>query len=174
LPKERQSILRMFRRRLIAWVGCLTISAVISPAAPTGNDWIHGIYTVGSPRPVARTEAEAWHQATTLVENTASAFVLVGTGRSMDPLYRPGTILVIKKPPFNELKRGQTALYRSKAQNVVAHLLVAKVRDGWRVQGLNNNTHDLEAVSPENFVGVVIAAFQPLNSGRQGQLVMLR
>jgi len=164
----------MFRRRLIAWVGCLIFSAVSSPAGQIGDDWIHGVYTVGSPRPVTKTETEAWRQARTLVENTSSAFVLVGMGRSMDPLYHPGTILVIKKSPYNELKRGQTALYRSKAQNVVAHLLVAKVRDGWRVQGLNNNTHDLEAVSPENFVGVVIAAFQPVISGRPGQLVMLR
>ena len=44
---------------------------------------------------------------------------------------------------------------------------------GWRVQGLNNSIPDQEAVSPDNFVGVVIAAFQPLASSSQGPLVAL-
>ena len=104
----------MFRRRLTAWGGLLMFSAVIGLAGETSDAWIHGIYTGGSPRPVAKAEAEAWQQASTLAENTSTAFVLVGTGRSMHPLYRPGTILVMRKPPYGELKRGQTALYRTK------------------------------------------------------------
>jgi len=163
----------MFRQRLCVWVGCLIFSSAVCLAGETSGEWIHGFYTVGSPRPVAKAEAEAWHQASALVESTSTAFVLVGSGSSMNPLYLPGTILVMRKPPYNELKRGQTALYRAKSQNVVAHLLVARVRDGWRVQGLNNPTPDQEAVSPDNFVGVVIAAFQPLASSSQGPLVAL-
>src|SRR5262249_44694435 len=119
-------------------------------------------------------EARANEQASMLAENTPASFVLVGSGLSMHPLYAPGTILVLQKRPFGELKRGETALYRSKQQKVVAHLLVAKTRDGWRVQGLNNAIHDMEPVSPENFVGVVIAAFQPIAPGRPMQLVTLR
>ena len=164
----------MFRRRLTAWGGMLMFSAVIGLAGETSGAWIHGIYTGDSPRPVVTAETEAWQQASALAENTFTAFVLVGSGRSMHPLYGPGTILVMRKPPYGELKRGQTVLYRTKEQKVVAHLLVAKVRDGWRVQGLNNSTHDMEPLSPDNFVGVVIAAFQPTTTGRPVQLVTLR
>ena len=147
---------------------------VFGLAGETSGAWIHGVYTGGSPRPVVTAEAEAWHQASALAENTSASFVLVGSGRSMHPLYSPGTILVLRKSPYGELQRGQTALYRTKGQKIVAHLLVAKVRDGWRVQGLNNSTHDMEPVCQENFVGVVIAAFQPVASGRTGQLVPLQ
>ena len=52
------------------------------------------------------------------------------------------------------------------ARKIVAHVLVAKVRDGWRVAGLNNRDHDMEPVSAANLVGVVIAAFQPLPAAR--------
>jgi len=136
--------------------------------------WIRGIYTGQSPRPVKAAEAEAWQQANILAENTPDAFVLVGLGRSMQPLYAPGTILVLQHLPYAELKRGQTALYRTKQQNVVAHVLVAKARDGWRVQGLNNAIHDMEPVVAENLVGVVVAAFKPVAPARSMQVAMLR
>ena len=136
--------------------------------------WIRGIYTGQSPRPVPAAEAEAWQQASILAENTPAAFVLVGLGRSMQPLYAPGTILVLQQLPYAELKRGQTALYRTKQQNIVAHVLVAKARDGWRVQGLNNAIHDMEPVVAENLVGVVVAAFKPVTPARSMQVAMLR
>jgi len=158
----------------MAWCGLLILSVTISQADESGEAWIRGVYTGRSPRPLAVTEREAWQQASTLAENTPAAFVLVGSGRSMHPLYAPGTILVLQKPPYAELQRGQTALYRTRQQKVVAHLLIARVRDGWRVQGLNNPTHDMEPVSPDNLVGVVIAAFQPMGTGQMVQLANLR
>jgi len=164
----------MFRCRLIAWCGGLIFSAALGVAGDSGEAWIHGFYTGRSPRPVMAAETAAWQQASTLAENTPASFVLVGSGLSMHPLYAPGTILVLRKLPYGELKCGQTALYRTRQQKVVAHLLVAKVRDGWRVQGLNNAVHDMEPVSPDNFVGVVIAAFQPVAARQAMQLVTLR
>ena len=143
-------------------------------AQETGQPWIRGIYTGQSPRPVAAAEADAWQQACILAENTPDTFVLVGLGRSMQPLYAPGTILVLRQLPYAELKRGQTALYRTKQQIVVAHVLVAKARDGWRVQGLNNAIHDMEPVVAENLVGVVVAAFKPVTPARSMQVAMLR
>jgi len=51
----------------------------------------------------------------------------------MQPLYAPGTILVMQLCPYEKLERGQTALYRQQAQQGRrAHVLVAKARDGWR------------------------------------------
>jgi len=128
------------------------------PDAP----WIRGIFTGRSPRAVALTETEAWRRASTAAERTPDSFVLVGSGRSMQPLYAPGTILVLQQFPYELLERGQTVLYRNQARKIVAHVLVAKARDGWRVAGLNNCDHDMELVSAGNIVGVVIAAFAPL------------
>jgi signal peptidase I len=87
--------------------------------------------------------------------------VLVGAGHSMRPLYEAGTILVLRQIPYEQLERGQTVLYRTEQRKVVAHVLVARARDGWRARGLNNPQHDMEPVQPENYVGVVIAAYQP-------------
>lgn len=151
----------------------ITVSAATSQATDPGCSWIHGHFAGRTPRPVAAVETEAWQQASTLAENTPAAFVLVGSGRSMHPLYAPGTILVLQKAAYAELQRGQTALYRTKQQKVVAHLLVAKVRDGWRAQGLNNLTHDMEPVNADNLIGVVIAAFQPVVTGRPGPRVAM-
>lgn len=144
---------------------CLALGVLVAVAAAGGRadePWIHGVYTGESPRPVTLAESEAWHQASTLAEETSGAFVLVGSGRSMQPLYQPGTILVLRQLSFGELKRGQTVLYRNRENKVVAHVLVAKARDGWRARGLNNRMHDMEPVCAENLVGVVVAAYRPV------------
>jgi signal peptidase I len=158
---------------MLQWIGlvCLTIAA--AHASEADAVWIRGVYTGGSPRPVRVTEPEAWQRAAEIADNTPGAFVLVGTGQSMQPLYSPGTVLVLQQLPFGELKRGQTALYRSKGQKIVAHVLVAKARDGWRVQGLNNRIHDMEPVQSENFVGIVVAAFKPVSRTRSVSLAAL-
>lgn len=128
--------------------------------------WIRGIFTGKSPRVVALAETEAWQRASTMAEHAPNSFVLVGSGRSMQPLYAPGTILVLQQFPFELLERGMTVLYRNQASQVVAHVLVARARDGWRTAGLNNPRHDMEAVSAANLVGVVIGAFQPITAAR--------
>lgn len=142
-------------------VGLLFLGAGMQ-AKETDDPWIRGVFTGRSPRAVALVETEAWQHANTVAERTPDSFVLVGSGRSMHPLYAPGTILVLQQFPYELLERGQTVLYRNQAHKIVAHVLVAKARDGWRVAGLNNPQHDPEPVSPDNLVGVVIAAYQPL------------
>ncbi|WP_415908745.1 S24/S26 family peptidase [Oleiharenicola sp. Vm1] len=127
----------------------------------TGDAWIRGVFTGHSPRPLATSESEAWQRAGEIVGATPDTFTLVGGGESMQPLYPPGTILVLRAVGFAELRPGQTAVYRNRAQRPVAHVLIAKCRDGWRVRGLNNARHDDEAVVTENLLGVVIAAFTP-------------
>lgn len=150
----------MFRRAPWALVGLLAFSGT-GVAKEADEVWIRGVFTGKSPRAVALAETEAWQRASTLAERAPDSFVLVGSGQSMQPLYAPGTILVLQKFPFELLERGQTVLYRNHARKVVAHVLVARGRDGWRAAGLNNLRHDPEPVSADNLVGVVIAAFQP-------------
>jgi signal peptidase I len=140
----------------------LALSAGGVFAGQTSEPWIRGIYTGESPRPVAMELEHAWQQASELAERTPHAFVLVGSGQSMRPLYEAGTILVLRQVPYAQLKYGQTVLYRNRQQKVVAHVLVARGRDGWRVQGLNNRRHDAEPLKAENLVGVVIGAYQPV------------
>ena len=155
----------MFRRVAICAVAVLAVL----PAATAGDGdhaWIRGVFTGRSPRPVLLAEGEAWQQASACAERAPDSFVLVGSGQSMQPLYAPGAILVLQKFPFELLERGQTVLYRNRANRVVAHVLVARGRDGWRAAGLNNPTHDREPVSAENLVGVVIAAYQPIPAAR--------
>jgi hypothetical protein len=156
----------MFRGAPWIFSGLILLSGLVGAARETEDPWVHGIYTGGSPRPVAAAEPEAWRRAHNLAELTPAAFVLVGGGESMRPLYAPGTILVLQRRPYAMLERGQTALYRNRSGQVVAHVLIAKARDGWRVAGINNPVHDMEPVRPENLVGIVIAAYQPQSAGR--------
>ena len=160
----------MFRR--VPWIvsGFLVLSGLVGTAHETDDVWIRGVYTGRSPRPVTAKETEAWQRASTVADHNFRAFVLVGAGESMQPLYVPGTILVLQQCAFDKIQRGQTALYRNGAGKVVAHVLVTKARDGWRATGLNNRTHDMEPVVAGNFVGIVIAAFQPAPEGRPRQL----
>ncbi len=154
----------MFRfRPWLVWTA-LVLCTGRGFANESGQPWIRGIYTGESPRPVVVEQEQAWQQASNLAERTPRAFVLVGSGQSMRPLYQAGTILVLHQVPYAQLKRGQTVLYRNRERKIVAHVLVARARDGWRVQGLNNPVHDMEPIVPDNLVGVVIGAYQPVKS----------
>jgi hypothetical protein len=165
----------MFRSSPVAWCGMLLlVAATTSGGRDSENVWIKGVYTGASPRPMILPEVTAWQQAVALVENTPGAFVLVGSGRSMQPLYPPDTILVLRQLTYQELQRGQTVLYRNRQKKVIAHVLVAKTRDGWRARGLNNVSHDMEPVEPGNLVGVVVAAYQPTPSPKPLQIVAVR
>lgn len=147
-------------------MGFIFSSTCIGLARESDAPWIRGVFTGKSPRAVPLPETDAWQHASAMAERAPDAFVLVGSGRSMQPLYAPGTILVLQRFPYELLEPGQTVLYRNQARKVVAHVLVTKARDGWRVVGLSNRRHDMEPVRAENLVGVVIAAFQPLPAAR--------
>ena len=158
-----------WQRTLLLLMGLAAV-AHARPLDELRDPWIRGVFTGKSPRPVAVEETEAWQRASSLAEATPGAFVLVGGGESMQPLYAPGTILVMQLCAYENLERGQTALFRNKSSKVVAHVLVAKARDGWRTTGLNNRSHDMEPVQADNLVGVIIAAFAPLRDGGSLQL----
>lgn len=143
---------------------CVLTTICFLAACPVhaGDDpWIRGVYTGESPRPVAAQQMEAWQEASAWAERTPDSFVLVGHGESMRPLYAPGAILLLRQVPYGELKRGQTVLYRNRENKVVAHVLVAHTRDGWRARGLGNRLHDLEPVHAGNLIGVVVRAYRP-------------
>jgi signal peptidase I len=152
------AIQRRCRQILLAGAIAATLPAIAEPAP----NWISGVYAGKSPRAIALPATAAWQRARALSTAEPRAFVVVGTGQSMQPLYPPGTLLVLRAVSFSELQAGQTAVYRNQSHHAIAHVLVAKTRDGWRVAGLNNPMHDMEPVVAGNLVGVVIAAYQPL------------
>jgi len=79
----------------------------------------------------------------------------------MQPLYQSGTLLVVEPTPFEKLSRGMSVVFCSR-NRLIAHVLVAKTKDGWRTTGLNNPRHDYVTVNSENIRGVVVAAFTPV------------
>lgn len=162
-------------RRVALWtlMGFFLGSAGHGAENETDAPWIRGVFTGKSPRAVPLPESLAWQQAGALAEQAPNAFVLVGSGESMQPLYEPGTILVLQQYPYELLEPGQTVLYRNHARKIVAHVLVARTHDGWRIAGLNNRRQDMEPVSAGNLVGVVIAAYRPLPEKLRGQFAAL-
>jgi signal peptidase I len=146
---------------LAALIVFLALPAV-SAFDETRDPWIRGTFTGHSPRAPRLPESAAWREATAIAARTPGALILVGTGRSMEPLYPAGTLLVLREAEFTSLRGGQTVVYRNESGRAVGHVLVAKARDGWRAKGLNNAMHDLEPVVAGKLIGVVVAAFQPV------------
>ncbi len=145
---------------LVLLAGMLVTTLRSEPDA--SQEWIRGIYAGKSPRVIALPALAAWQSARDFAGNASQTFVVVGTGKSMEPLYPPGTLLVLRPIAYGELQSGQTVVYRNQSQQAVAHVLVARTTDGWRIAGLNNRTHDMEPVLADNLLGVVIAAYRPL------------
>lgn len=154
----------------------LCVLLLLGAAAPLGaagiaeETWIRGIYTGLSPRAINLPADTAWRKAGELAAGRRGGFALVGTGRSMLPLYQPGTILVLAPADYASLRRGQTAVYRNGRDRLVAHVLVARARDGWRAAGLNNRWHDMEPIVAGKLLGVVVAAFRPDTSAPPGAM----
>jgi len=80
----------------------------------------------------------------------------------MQPLYQSGTLLIVQPTSFEKLTRGMSVVFRSRNRSI-AHVLVAKTKDGWRTTGLNNRRHDYVCVNSDNILGVVVAAFTPVS-----------
>jgi phage repressor protein C with HTH and peptisase S24 domain len=117
----------------------------------------------GSPQPIAVVKKEAWRLAERVAAQHLGSFVVRGDGPSMAPLYPSGTLLVIERVPYDQLKRGATVLFRNEDGLPIAHLLVERSSKGWRTAGLGNEYFDDEFVLPENLLGVVTHAFTPVD-----------
>ncbi|MCF3649474.1 S24/S26 family peptidase [Synoicihabitans lomoniglobus] len=149
---------------------CIALAVFASSAATASHSasvkpvkWVRGIYVAETPAPKLIPENIVWSVAEAAAK-AVKGTTLRGNGQSMQPLYQPGTVLVIAPSKFDDLKRGQTVVYYNSDSRPVAHVLVAKCKTGWRVAGLNNRAHDDEGVTSRNLFGVVIEAYQPINT----------
>lgn len=77
----------------------------------------------------------------------------------MQPVFGDNTMIVISKIAYEELQAGMTIAYLNRKGHQVVHQILEKTAKGWRVQGLNNETEDLDLVTRENLLGVVYASF---------------
>ncbi|MBC7367739.1 MAG: S24/S26 family peptidase [Undibacterium sp.] len=89
----------------------------------------------------------------------ANSFALVGSGKSMEPMYVSGTAIVVHEQAYTTLRTGMPVVYRNSRGFYVAHMLVEEMRDGWLAIGVNNAEPDQELVTRNNFVGVIQAAY---------------
>jgi hypothetical protein len=93
------------------------------------------------------------------------AFVLVGDGNGMMPLYPSGSALVVEPKPFSELKEGMTVALMNRQGQRMCHFLIAYGVNGWVTRGLNEKQDDEDPLTAANYVGVVIMAFSPATGG---------
>ncbi|OHE87880.1 MAG: hypothetical protein A3G75_08840 [Verrucomicrobia bacterium RIFCSPLOWO2_12_FULL_64_8] len=155
-------------RSAVVWItATLGLAAPIlgQPQIEAGLTYYRGIYFGRSPQPTFVPASQTWRRAQEYARAFDDAWVVSGNGSSMQPLYAEGTVLVVAVRSYDRLESGMTAIYRNSRNRLVAHVLMAKARDGWRAGGLNNRSFDPEPVLAGNLVGVVVAAFAPAGIG---------
>lgn len=91
-------------------------------------------------------------------------FVLRGFGRSMEPVYVAGTVVVVHPTAMHMLRTGMAVVYRNPRGANVAHMLLEKTERGWRAIGLNNAEPDSTLVTEKNLVGIIKHAFAADNT----------
>lgn len=139
----------------------LAILAGFAARLEAHDTYIRGMYVGRCPEPRHASFQDAWRLAESDADTESNAFVVVGSGPSMEPLYPSGTVLVVQKVPYASLKSGSAVVYINRRGTPVLHVLVALASDGWRVAGLNNPGADPGGVDARNFAGLVIRAYIP-------------
>ena len=148
----------------------LLIIALASSIGRAADSSPGALFSGNSPQPIAVARREAWRYAEHMAAQHDGSFVVRGDGASMAPLYPSGTVLVISRVSFDQLRRGSTVIYRNNEGRPIAHVLVSLSRKGWRTAGLNNPHLDEESVSSENLLGVVTSAYTPVDLSPQNSL----
>jgi hypothetical protein len=131
-----------------------------------GGLWLTGCVSVPevepSLRPVPSSDVgrmQAWQDAEQVSARQAGRETVIGSGDSMRPIYGDRTVLVLAPIDYANLKAGMQIGYVNRHGRRVVHVLLAPDNDGWRVQGLNNESEDRERVTRYNLIGVVYASF---------------
>tara|TARA_R110002111_G_scaffold10545_1_gene33906 strand:+ start:279 stop:770 length:492 start_codon:yes stop_codon:yes gene_type:complete len=145
---------------LLFALGCSCFASPLLAGPTIKATYIAGNYVI-SPAAQFAAPSTARLKAYQIAVSLPGAYVVEGKGRSMQPLYQSGTLLVVQPTPFEKLSRGMSVVFQSRNRSIT-HVLVAKTKDGWRTTGLNNRRHDYVTVNSENIRGVVVAAFTPV------------
>ena len=134
--------------------GCATDGVAYSPAA------------VSAMSPVAEVVGplEAYHLAQAYVAGHPNTDFMIGSGNSMLPLYKDHTVIITERQPIADLKPGMTVVYVGGLGFPVAHVLVKYTSEGWIAMGVGNRESDERRVTADNYMGVVVKAFEPTSS----------
>jgi hypothetical protein len=132
-----------------AFSGCTT-TAKVQNTAPVVHQ---------PPEPILVAAGRALQAAEACAQTSPNCYALLGQGNSMEPLYPPGTAVVVHEQSFFTLRPGMAVIYRGSEGHCVAHVLIKELRDGWSAQGLNNCEPDRILVTRENLLGVITAAY---------------
>ena len=117
------------------------------------------LFVRNAPAPTLVPRGQEFASAEASARQLENAFALIGSGRSMEPMYMSGTAVVVHEQSYRTLRPGMLVIYRSSGGKYVAHMLLKELRGGWLAIGVNNRMPDHELVTRRNFVGVVQAAF---------------
>jgi len=123
-----------------------------------------------TPAPRLVTEGEQLKQAQQFAAQIKDATAFLGIGQSMEPLYAPNTAVVVAPISYNNIKKGMTVVYVKHNGRRVAHSVIGETRDGYLVQGLNNDEADTEVVNEQNLVGVIVQAYASADSSFRSEM----
>jgi hypothetical protein len=90
--------------------------------------------------------------------------LMVGSGNSMSPLYKDHTVIIARHLQERALRAGMTAVFLGDSGRPVAHVPIRRSLDGWVAHGVNNAEPNEVRVTSDNLIGVVVAAYQPVES----------
>lgn len=134
--------------------GCASKDVAYSPSAVAAN----------SPAAQMVEPLELYPLANKYVANHPGTDFMVGSGDSMQPLYKDHTVIITERVPIKGLKPGMTVVFVGDNGHSVAHVLVKKTWDGWIVRGVSNLECDRRRVRADNYIAVVVGAFEPTSS----------
>ena len=130
--------------------GCGTYGVARAPAAVASC----------SPSPKRVAPLELYAVAERFVSEHPGTAFMVGTGDSMQPLYKDHTVIITEQIPLRALRPGMTVVFLGDSGCPVAHVLMEETPGGWIAKGVANPACDSRRVSADNYVGVVIGAFE--------------
>jgi signal peptidase I len=123
-----------------------------------------GTATAGAEQHVVAgmTDDAAVSEALQVADHRLGMSVMRIAGRSMEPYFGDGAVVVVKKIDAAHLRIGMIAVYVNRFGEKVAHLVIAPVAGGWQVKGNDNDRPDSTLVDAGNLLGVVYATFAPV------------
>jgi hypothetical protein len=138
----------------VFWSGCASDRVVYSPAAVAAN----------SPAAQIVGPLELYPVATKYVAEHPGTDFMVGSGDSMRPLYKDHTVIITEQLPISGLRPGMTVVFVGDSGFPVAHVLIRKTTDGWMAKGVSNLKCDARRVNDDNYMTVVVRAYEPTSS----------
>lgn len=123
-----------------------------------------------TPAPHLVEEGQQLKQAEKMAATIKDAIAFWGVGQSMEPLYAANTAVVVAPISYDSIKKGMTVVYVKSNGRRVAHSVIGETRDGYLVQGINNDKEDSEVVNEQNLIGVVVQAYASSDTGFRSSL----